>query len=50
MDITTDEDTDKHSSVFAVGDVREKKVRQIATATGDGVIAGVIVEKYLAEK
>ena len=23
--------------VFAVGDVREKKVRQIATATGDGV-------------
>ena len=35
--------------VFAVGDER-KKVRQIATATGDGVIAGVIVEKYLAEK
>lgn len=49
--ITTDEDMQTNiPGVFAVGDVREKKVRQIATATGDGVIAGVIVEKYLAEK
>nr|WP_276568537.1 thioredoxin-disulfide reductase [Acetivibrio saccincola] len=49
--IITDEDMQTNiPGVFAVGDVREKKVRQIATATGDGVVAGVIVEKYLAEK
>lgn len=49
--IITDEDMQTNiPGVFAAGDVREKKVRQIATATGDGVVAGVIVEKYLAEK
>lgn len=33
--------------VFAAGDVREKEVRQIATAVGDGAIAGIMVEKYI---
>lgn len=33
--------------VFAAGDVREKTVRQIATAVGDGVVAAISVEKYL---
>jgi Thioredoxin./Pyridine nucleotide-disulphide oxidoreductase. len=33
--------------VFAAGDVRDKEVRQISTAVGDGTIAGVMVEKYI---
>jgi thioredoxin reductase (NADPH) len=33
--------------IFAVGDVRSKKVRQITTAVGDGSIAGVNVKSYI---
>lgn len=33
--------------VFAAGDVREKNVRQITTAVGDGTIAGIMAEKYI---
>lgn len=36
--------------VFAVGDVTDKWLRQVATAVGDGAIAGTAVEKYIAEK
>lgn len=36
--------------VFAAGDVVDKNIRQIATATGDGVIAGIIVERYVNGK
>lgn len=35
--------------VFACGDVREKELKQVATAVGDGAIAGVAAEKYIAE-
>ncbi|VBB05360.1 pyridine nucleotide-disulphide oxidoreductase class-ii [Lucifera butyrica] len=35
--------------VFAVGDVRVKGLRQVATAVGDGAIGGVAAERYLAE-
>lgn len=35
--------------VFACGDVREKWLRQVATAVGDGAIAGYAAEKYIAE-
>lgn len=35
--------------VFAVGDVRDKLLRQVATAVGDGAIAGYGAEKYIAE-
>ncbi len=35
--------------VFAVGDVRDKFLKQVATAVGDGAIAGVGSEKYIAE-
>jgi thioredoxin reductase (NADPH) len=35
--------------VFACGDVRDKWLKQIATAVGDGAIAGYAAEKYLAE-
>lgn len=32
--------------VFSAGDVREKEIRQISTAVGDGTIAGIMAEKY----
>jgi thioredoxin reductase (NADPH) len=35
--------------VFCAGDVREKFLRQVATAVGDGAIAGYAAEKYIAE-
>ena len=35
--------------VFACGDVREKDLKQVATAVGDGAIAGVEAEKYIEE-
>jgi thioredoxin reductase (NADPH) len=35
--------------IYAVGDVREKFLRQVATAVGDGAIAAVSAERYLAE-
>lgn len=34
--------------VFAAGDVRDKKLRQVATAVGDGAQAATSVEHYLA--
>ncbi|MBS7525574.1 FAD-dependent oxidoreductase [Fusibacter paucivorans] len=36
--------------VFAVGDVTDKWLKQIATAVGDGAIAGTAAERYIAEK
>ena len=46
--IVTDENMATNiPGVFAAGDVREKEVRQISTAVGDGTIAGVMVEKYI---
>jgi thioredoxin reductase (NADPH) len=35
--------------IYAVGDVREKCLRQVATAVGDGAIAAVSAEHYLTE-
>ena len=32
---------------YAAGDVREKQVRQLTTATNDGTIAAVMVGEYL---
>ncbi|SEO69243.1 thioredoxin reductase (NADPH) [Amphibacillus marinus] len=43
----------KISGIFAAGDIREKELRQIVTATGDGSIAAQRVQAYiesLAEK
>jgi len=49
--IETDEDMRTSiPGVFAAGDVRNKSIRQIATATSDGVIAGIMVEKYINGK
>ncbi len=36
--------------VFAAGDVRKKILKQIATAVGDGAVAGIMAEKYLVEE
>ncbi|NBG89180.1 thioredoxin-disulfide reductase [Isachenkonia alkalipeptolytica] len=33
--------------VFAAGDVREKTLRQVATAVGDGAVAAIQAEKYI---
>jgi len=35
--------------VFAVGDITEKFLKQVATAVGDGAIAGYAAEKFIAE-
>jgi thioredoxin reductase (NADPH) len=48
--ITTNEKMETNiEGVFAVGDVRDKFLKQVATAVGDGAIAGVGAEKYIAE-
>ncbi len=36
--------------VFAVGDVRDKYLRQISTAIGDGAIAATAAERYIEEQ
>jgi thioredoxin reductase (NADPH) len=33
--------------VFAAGDIRQKSLRQVVTATADGAIAAVQAEKYI---
>ena len=46
--ILTDEDMKTNiEGVFAIGDTRQKSVRQMVTATGDGCIAAVIANRYL---
>lgn len=37
------------SGIFAAGDVCDKFLKQVATAVGDGAIAGYGAEKYIAE-
>ncbi|AGU82873.1 thioredoxin-disulfide reductase [Streptococcus anginosus] len=46
--------TDNHmetaiSGIYAIGDVREKDLRQVTTAVGDGAVAGQEVYKYITE-
>ncbi|MBS3970543.1 MAG: FAD-dependent oxidoreductase, partial [Clostridia bacterium] len=36
--------------VFAAGDIREKFLRQVSTAVGDGATAAMSAERYLGEK
>jgi thioredoxin reductase (NADPH) len=48
--ILTNEDMETSASgIFAVGDCREKTLRQVATSVGDGAIAGFMAEKYVEE-
>ena len=47
--ITDDDMQTSIPGIFAAGDIRVKKFRQIATAVGDGAIAGMAVTEYLKE-
>jgi len=47
--ITDDNMCTSIKGVYAAGDIRAKKVRQIATAVGDGAVAGIAVTEYLKE-
>jgi len=47
-EIPTDDDMATNvAGVFAVGDVRQKKIRQIATAVSDGAIAAISAIEYI---
>lgn len=48
--ITNEKMETKIKGVYAAGDVRDKFLKQVATAVGDGAIAGYAVEKYIAEE
>ena len=39
----------KVPGIFAVGDVRQKDLRQITTAVGEGALAGQGVYKYITD-
>ncbi len=46
--IVTDENmATKTPGLFAAGDCRKKKIRQVVTATNDGAIAALMAEQYL---
>ncbi len=48
--IVTNENMEtSQAGIFAVGDIRQKQLRQITTAVGDGAIAGQGVYNYLTE-
>lgn len=48
--ITDDNMKTNIPGVFSAGDVRQKSLRQVVTATADGAIAAVQAEKYIEEK
>ena len=47
--ITDDHMETSVAGIFAAGDIRAKRTRQIATAVGDGAQAGMAVTEYLKE-
>lgn len=47
--VTNDQMETKVPGIFAAGDIREKTLRQIVTATGDGSIAAQAVQHYVEE-
>lgn len=48
--ITNDQMETSIDGVYAAGDARVKYLRQVVTATGDGAVAAVAAERYLAEE
>ncbi len=47
--LTNEQMETKIPGIFAAGDVREKTLRQIVTATGDGSIAAQAAQHYIEE-
>ena len=47
--LTNEKMETKVPGIFAAGDVREKTLRQIVTATGDGSIAAQAAQHYIEE-
>lgn len=48
--IKTDDDLMTNvKGVFAAGDIRDKKIRQVVTAAGDGAVAAINAERYISE-
>ncbi len=45
--ITNDDMETSQLGIFAAGDIRSKTVRQVATAVGDGAVAGFSVQRYI---
>ena len=45
--LTDEEMATSAPGIFAAGDVRQKTLRQVATAVGDGAIAAFSAEKYI---
>jgi thioredoxin reductase (NADPH) len=49
--ILTDDDMQTNvPGVYAAGDIRPKRLRQLVTATSDGAIASTAIEKYIEDK
>lgn len=49
--IMTNEDLETNvKDVYAVGDIRPKKLRQVVTAVADGALASTVLEKIIEEK
>ena len=47
--IVTEDNMNESAGIFAAGDVRDKGLRQIVTATGDGSIAAQSTIDYIEE-
>ncbi|MBM7636213.1 thioredoxin-disulfide reductase [Streptococcus saliviloxodontae] len=47
--ITDDQMKTSIPGIFAIGDVRQKKLRQVTTAVGDGAVAGIQAYQYVTE-
>ena len=47
--LTNEEMETSQPGIFAAGDVRSKVLRQVATAVGDGAVAGSMAERYISD-
>ena len=47
--LTKEDMSTKTPGLFVAGDIRQKLLRQVATAVGDGAVAAWTLEKYLID-
>ncbi|MGC4439279.1 NAD(P)/FAD-dependent oxidoreductase, partial [Streptococcus suis] len=47
--ITNEKMETTRSGIYAIGDIRQNQLRQIATAVGNGAVAGQEVYNYITE-